>query len=381
MRCSFCFADNQSTSETCAVCGSPLRGLPPQKAVAARQSSTRLPQIAASIAAPHVILSKPTKRETNAQEQSPSQKLQLVARRKVDETFLSAAFWPQNRQDDNIIFVTRRGELQLWNPHHDASQTLAMPRAKTTSACLMASFDVAKERVVLAFEDGRIELLDVARGASSTRLSAEGAKATSLAMAEEAEVLAVAGEDGTIRLWDLGSIELTPRIMDLCGLHRVAIAPNATWLACGDDSGQVQVWNLQASHSLAQPQWSFDAHHLWVSALAFSPNAQMLASGGYDGTVRLYASQNGFEMARFPALNQNADFGAVSSLCFAGNRCVAIAFAQGTIALLDCWAGTTTLLTHLASAATHLATSGGGTLLLALCRDETLLWRLPASPL
>lgn len=315
-----------------------------------------------------------------------AQQLQLVARRKVDETVLAVAFWPQNRRDDSIVFVTRRGELQLWNPQNDTLQILSTHRTKTTSACLMASFDAVHQRIVLAFEDGGIEILDVAHGQSSTRLLGNGAKATSLAMADEAEVLAVAAEDGTIELWDLSSVKQTPQTtLDLCGLHRVAIAPNAKWLACGNDSGQVQVWNLQASHSLAQPQWSFDAHRLWVSALAFSPNAQMLASGGYDGTVRLYASQNGFEMARFPASNQDTQFGAVSSLCFADDRLVVIGFAQGTLALLDSWtgtswAGTTTPLAHLSSAVTHLAASSDGALLLALCRDEALLLRPPAFP-
>ncbi|HVF85298.1 MAG TPA: hypothetical protein VM821_04905 [Abditibacteriaceae bacterium] len=377
MRCSFCFADNKNTGETCAVCGSPLRGLPPQKAVVAQQSSTRSDEMAASLPAPRAILPKPAKRKTTIQEQSPARELQLIAHHKLEEPLLCASFWTQSRQDDAIVFVTRRGELQLWNPQSDTVQIVSAPRAKTVSAPLITSFDAANGHIVLAWEDGRTELLDVTRGARSTRLSGEGAKATSLALAGKAQVLAVAGEDGTIRLWDLSSPKPTPQTtMDLCGLHRVAIAPDAAWLACGDDSGQVQVWNMKAQ-PLAQSQWNFDAHRLWVSSLAFSPNAQMLASGGYDGTVLLYASQNGFEMARFPSQDQDAEFGAVSSLCFAGNRLVAIAYAQGTVALLDSWTGTTTPLTHLSSAVTYLATSSDGDLLLALCRNEALLWRLP----
>ena len=39
-------------------------------------------------------------------------------------------------------------------------------------------------------------------------------------------------------------------------------------------------------------------------------------------------------MARFPAQDQNTEFGAVSALCCAGNRFVAIGFAQ-RMALLD----------------------------------------------
>jgi len=67
-------------------------------------------------------------------------------------------------------------------------------------------------------------------------------------------------------------------------------------------------------------------------------------------------------------------------LRFDGNRFAAIGFAQ-EMALLDVWTGTTTPLTHLSSAITHLAASLDGALLLALCRDEALSYRLPTFPL
>ncbi len=384
MRCPFCFTDNNS-GETCRTCGSPLHGLPPQKS-AAKQSSTRLdaPPLNAPLQLPQrraVLpnLPKPTKpQQNNSLEQSEPQELQLIARRKVDETLLCAAFWSQQSQEETVALMTSNGALQFWNLQRDTLQLVSAPRTKKIFRCSMASFDAAHERVVLAFDDGRLELVEALHGASSTRLLTKGAVATSLAMASEAEVLAVASEDGTIALWDLKSPQKAPAItLELCGLHRVAIAPNATWLVCGNESGQVQMWNMQALQMTSQPQWSFEAHHLWVSSVAFSPNAQMLASGGYDGTVRLYASQNGFELAQFPAAGENADFGAVTALCFADNRSVVIGFAQGTLARLDSWTGTTTSLAHLAAPVLHLTASRDGSSIIALCGNEVLLWRLP----
>ena len=413
MRCAFCFSNNDKSRENCQLCGSPLCGLAPPET--APTSSTRLPRTApqlpenATSSASKTALPKPkttrqhlpiaTERKTskpppktsplqnttsqsselqNAKRQSSqlqTPQLQLVAQLKFDG-IVNAAFWATNQ----IAVVSRDAQIVLWNASRDETQTLFSPPKPNDSRCLLAAFDALHNRVVLAFEDGGIELVSTRNPISSTRLRANGATALALALSQESEILAVASQDGTLCLWDLAFPQRAPNTIDSGEMRRaLAISGDARSVATGNESGQVAVWNRRSLETGARAQWSFAAHRLWVSALAFSPNAQMLASGGYDGTVRLFAVQNGFETARFPAENQSSNEGQVAALCFLDNRFLAIGWASGTLWLLDSWTGTTASFALLSAAPKHLAASRDGEFLVASCGDKVQLFRLSLS--
>jgi WD40 repeat protein len=103
------------------------------------------------------------------------------------------------------------------------------------------------------------------------RLSPDGSR---LAAAECADVRC---DVSRIRIWDMrdGSLiatldRLTRRVWSL------AFSTDAAWLAAGDDSGGVQVWDVQRGETLGGP---FAAGDGVVSALAFTPDALLAAVG------------------------------------------------------------------------------------------------------
>ena len=57
-------------------------------------------------------------------------------------------------------------------------------------------------------------------------------------------------------------------------------------LATGDDSGHVNVWNLQSQRTVAQLHADSDA----IYAVQFSPDTQILAGGGYEGEGQVMES-------------------------------------------------------------------------------------------
>jgi WD40 repeat protein len=89
---------------------------------------------------------------------------------------------------------------------------------------------------------------------------------------------------------DLQSGRITRRALTSGTTTALAFSPDGKYLAAGDESGQVTVWDSDANEHLgilpASPAADGKPRH--VSALAFSPDGRTLAAAGYDGTLRLW---------------------------------------------------------------------------------------------
>jgi predicted Ser/Thr protein kinase len=134
-----------------------------------------------------------------------------------------------------------------------------------------------------------------ARGASAFReLATFGEPPTTqtVQLSPTRDLLAVAGVDGGIRLWDLGSRTKTGTLRtpmhERTGHDALALAlafsPDGSLLASGHVDGAVHVWDM--SRSVEVPVKL--RHDASVGALAFSPDGSTLASGSMDSNLRLW---------------------------------------------------------------------------------------------
>ncbi|MCY7276038.1 MAG: hypothetical protein LH702_20435 [Phormidesmis sp. CAN_BIN44] len=99
-------------------------------------------------------------------------------------------------------------------------------------------------------------------------------------------ILFTGSEDDTIRIWNLYALSehTLPTIQaGLGGVKVIASSPTEKLVAGGGVYGKVKIWNWQTNQEIA----SF-SNDLEVTALAFSPNGQMLAAGDREGSIVIY---------------------------------------------------------------------------------------------
>ena len=109
-----------------------------------------------------------------------------------------------------------------------------------------------------------------------------------------------AEEDGTIRIWNVANGRLEKTLKALNEITALVFAPGGQTLATAARSHD---FGLESSERL---QAKFQKHDANINALAFSPDSQLLASGGDDRMIVLWEVATGKSKRTFKGHDQAA---------------------------------------------------------------------------
>ena len=101
----------------------------------------------------------------------------------------------------------------------------------------------------------------------------------------DAQTLASCGQDGTVRLRNVATGEVTRILRGHDGdVNYVAFSPDGRSLATGGDDGTVRLWDAASGKLRA----TLGKHADWVTCVLFTPDGQRLISGAKDKQVKVW---------------------------------------------------------------------------------------------
>lgn len=144
-----------------------------------------------------------------------------------------------------------------------------------------------------AGEDGQVQVWETSSGKEWALLPGVHADVSCLAFSPDGKLLAT--NDGPmIKLWDLSAVDGNPLLTRALPGHTatvrsLAFSPDGRLLASGAENWDMRLWDAASGAEVRQLQ----GHIARVSSLAFSRDGKTLASASFDGTIRLWQVATG----------------------------------------------------------------------------------------
>ncbi|GAA0907236.1 hypothetical protein GCM10009558_009470 [Virgisporangium aurantiacum] len=189
----------------------------------------------------------------------------------------------------------RDGRVRLWDLHSGVSTV--DPATGWIWAVAPVAFRDG-HLLAVADDDGGIVIRDPLRSAPVHRIETEPGRAvfalTTVAVDDGRSRIAAAGQDGTIRVWELGAGDgPQPAISNGTGAPIYTITtvpmPNGdTVLAAAGRDGRIRLWDPVTGQRVGAPMAGHTMPVRALTTVRLSADEVLLASAGSDGTVRLW---------------------------------------------------------------------------------------------
>lgn len=189
-------------------------------------------------------------------------------------------------------------ELRLKGPKGRPSSVLLEHEITLDGTIVSMAFDDSLEMGIVGTTAGTLWYINWKESTSIRLISGHKSKVTEVSFSPDETLCATCGEDGSVRVWSLGRMELVVQFQVLnqsCHCLAWKPHPSFSWEAesqhvvAGYSDGTIRVFSI----SRTEMELKMHPHATALTAIAYSTDGEMILSGGKDGMVAVSSPRTG----------------------------------------------------------------------------------------